>query len=115
MSLPESGHHGENPGLLKRWQLLNQLKESLWIRWKREYLQSLQPRGKWTKKRQNLMVGDLVIIASEQTAPSEWPLGRIIQTFPGSDGLVRAVQVRTSEGSFRRPIHKLVFLPTMSD
>ena len=115
LSLPESGHQDENPGLLKRWQLINQMKESMWVRWKRDYLQSLQPRGKWVKEKQNLQVGDLVIISSEQTAPSQWPLGRVLQTFPGSDNLVRAAQVRTYEGSFRRPIQKLILLPRESN
>ena len=85
------------------------------MRWKRDYLQSLQPRGKWVKEKQNLQIGDLVIISSEQTAPSQWPLGRILRTFPGSDGLVRAAQVQTCEGSFRRPVQKLILLPQDSD
>ena len=72
---------------------------------------SLQSRGKWTKEKANVSVGDLVLITSKQTVPTQWPLGRILQTFPGSDGLVRVVQVRTSEGSFRRPVHKLILLP----
>ena len=37
LSLPEAGHLQENPGSLKRWQLLNQMKESFWIRWSRDY------------------------------------------------------------------------------
>lgn len=111
LSLPEAGHLQENPGSLKRWQLLNQMKESFWIRWSRDYLQSLQSRGKWTKEKANVSVGDLVLITSKKTVPTQWPLGRILQTFPGADGLVRVVQVRTSEGSFRRPVHKLILLP----
>ena len=67
------------------------------------------------KENQNLVPGDLVLISSKQTAPTEWPLGRIKQSFPGSDGLVRVVQVQTSEGSFRRPVHKLVLLPKSSE
>ena len=115
LSLPEQGHQYENPGTLQRWQLLNQLRESFWLRWRRDYLQSLQTRGKWNKEKANLVVGDLVLISSEQTAPTHWPLGRVTQTFPGSDNLVRTVQVRTSDSSFRRPIHKLILLPGESE
>ena len=40
-----------------------------------------------------------------------WRLAVIIETFPGSDGHVRVVKVKTSSGQFKRPISKLVALP----
>ena len=111
LSLPEESFSGVNPGVLKRWQLLNQLKESLWVSWKREYLQSLQVRGKWNQVQDNLRVGDLVIITSEQTPPAQWSLGRVLKVFPGSDNLVRVADIRTSGSIIRRPIRKLILLP----
>ena len=38
------------------------------------------------------------------------PLGRIVSTHPGQDGMVRAVTVRTQYGEYKRPITKLCFL-----
>ena len=80
--------------------------------WKRDYLQRLQPSGKWVQEKPNLMTGDLGIISFEQTASSQCPLRRVLTTFPGSDDFVRAAQVRTcEERSFRRPVQKLILLP----
>ena len=36
-----------------------------------------------------------------------WPLGRIVSTHPGQDGIVRAVTVRTQYGEYKTPITKL--------
>ena len=44
--------------------------------------------------------------------PMSWKLTNISETFPGSDGHVRIVTVKTSSGQFKRPIHKLVALPS---
>ena len=86
MSLPESGHPGVNPALLKRWELINQMRDSLWVRWRREYLQSLQVRGKWNKEQRSFQVGGLVLLTSEQTLPSHWSLARVTRTLPGTHG-----------------------------
>jgi len=40
-----------------------------------------------------------------------WRLAIISETFPGSDGHVRVVTVKTSSGQLKRTIHKLVALP----
>ena len=39
-----------------------------------------------------------------------WPMGRVVDTFPGTDGLVRAVSIKVRGKIFRRPVHKLVKL-----
>jgi hypothetical protein len=39
-----------------------------------------------------------------------WPLGKITKTFPGDDGAVRVVEVKTKNSVLRRPIHKLCML-----
>ncbi|UYV64633.1 hypothetical protein LAZ67_3001405 [Cordylochernes scorpioides] len=38
-------------------------------------------------------------------------MGRVVETHPGKDGLVRVVSLRTSVGVLRRPLVKLVLLP----
>ena len=42
--------------------------------------------------------------------PTKWPLGRVVQTFRGEDGLVRVANVKTQKDNFKRPIHKLALL-----
>jgi len=39
-----------------------------------------------------------------------WRLAVIIETFPGSDGHMRVITVKTSSGQFKQPISKLVAL-----
>ena len=33
------------------------------------------------------------------TSPTQWPLARIVKTYPGNDGTIRVVTVKTSNGS----------------
>ena len=39
-----------------------------------------------------------------------WPLGRIVNVYPDSQGFVRSVDVRTKDGEFHRPSDKLVLV-----
>ncbi|XP_075230309.1 uncharacterized protein LOC142329520 [Lycorma delicatula] len=59
----------------------------------------------------NLCEGDLVLICDDNTSPLFWKSGIVTHAFMGSDNLVRVVDIRTSNGVFRRPIHKLCLLP----
>lgn len=69
-------------------------------------------RSKWNKKHRNIQINDLVIIRDDNSPPLQWKLARVIQTFPGSDGLVRSATVKTASGIYNRPITKLgVLLP----
>lgn len=101
----------ENPNRLKRWQLVTQLIQSFWQRWSKEYLHSLQLRTKWTKQTPELKTGAVVILKSPNASPTQWPLGRVEQLLPGSDGIVRVARVRTTSGVLIRPTNKLVVLP----
>lgn len=53
----------------------------------------------------------MVLVIDERYPPSKWPLGRIIDTHPGKDGLTRIVTVRTQTNILKRPIVKLCPLP----
>ena len=37
-------------------------------------------------------------------------LAKVINTCPGNDGIVRVVDIKTSKGTYRRPVHKLALL-----
>lgn len=41
----------------------------------------------------------------------KWPLGRVVSTHPGSDGICRVVTVRTASGVYKRPVVKICPLP----
>lgn len=96
---------------LKFWQLYTQIQQNFWKRWSVEYLNLLQPRGKWVNTSHNLKVNDLVLIKDDDTPPLKWPLAMIIETMPGADGHVRVVKLRTQNGVFTRTITKLCPLP----
>lgn len=97
--------------ILRHWHRVQAMAQSVWRRWSHEYLNILQSRSKWTKRRENLTVNDLVLIHDPASPPLQWKLGRIIQTFPGKDGIVRVAKVRTETGELLRPIVKLYPLP----
>ncbi|GFW33942.1 integrase catalytic domain-containing protein [Trichonephila clavipes] len=80
-----------------------------------EYLTHLQTRAKWSVQNANLMENQLVLLKHPNTKPLDWPMGRILEVFPGSDGLVRVVNVKTSTGILKRAITKVVSLPIPVD
>ena len=95
----------------KRWRVVQHLANEFWSRWRKEYLLALQARSKWTEKKRNFEVGDVVLLKDGDTGRNKWPLGVVVSAAPGEDGLVRTVEVRVATRSiFKRPIHKLVLL-----
>ena len=55
-------------------------------------------------------VGDIVVVREDGIVPAFWPLAKVIQTYPGKDGLVRVVDVKTSKGIYKRPVTKVAVL-----
>lgn len=70
-----------------------------------------QRRNKCADYRENLLVGDCVLIKDERTPPCQWLMGRIIQAYAGTDDLVRSCRVQTAYGQMDRSIVKLCLLP----
>lgn len=70
---------------LTLWGLQQKMLQEFWKSWKDEYLTSLQPRHKWYRAQVNLKIGDMVIMLKENTPPSLWPVGRVINVFKGAD------------------------------
>ena len=86
------------------------LADMIWPRWRKEYLPSLTMRSKWNKEQRNLKEGDLILLKSDDVPRLHWPLGRILKTFPGSDGRVRMAEVKTPNGTLMRTAAKLCML-----
>ncbi|XP_059219534.1 uncharacterized protein LOC131995236 [Stomoxys calcitrans] len=66
--------------------VVERLKQQFWKRWVSEFVNRLQSRPKWLKPQNNLEVGDLVLVFDERLPPGQWPLARISEVHPGSDG-----------------------------
>ncbi|XP_071483331.1 uncharacterized protein [Diadema antillarum] len=94
----------------RRWRQVQYLASVFWKRWQREYLLLLQERQKWNAPRRNLAVNDLVLVADETTPRGQWPLGKVVEVYPGKAGHVRQAQVRVGTRFFKRPIAKLCLL-----
>lgn len=113
ISVPEDSVLSINEKRLSRWQHVQALHEqmALWRSWSRDYLHSLQQRRKWTDRRPDIGVNELVLIKNNLLPPSKWELGRIQDVHPGPDGRVRVVTVRTSSSKFKRSIAQICRLP----
>ncbi|XP_062134788.1 uncharacterized protein LOC133844705 [Drosophila sulfurigaster albostrigata] len=110
MAEPESREDVES--IRNRWQRLKALHQHFCVRWKSEYLKELHKRNKWQSPSRDLQIGDMVVIREENIPPQEWRLGRVLTACPGADERVRVVDIQTCRGVFRRPVAKLVLLPT---
>ena len=99
----------------KKWRQSQVLADHYWKCWLHEYLPTLQKRQKWTSPRRNLAVDDLVLVADQKVPRGHWLLGRVTRVFPGRDGLVRTVEVKTKGSTLIRPIRKLCLLEAATD
>lgn len=71
---------------------------------------TLRSFGKWHHPTRNLQVDDIVLLREDNTTPMKWPLARVIEVHPGSDGLVRVVSVKANSSVYKRPITKVALL-----
>ena len=123
--------------LCKRWNLCQAITQQFWKRWAAEYLQQLQKSSKWHKQTPNLKPGDLVLMTDGNKFHTQWTMGKVVNTYPGKDQLIRAVdvqtetvisppsttnktvlakQLKTKKAIYRRPISKLaLLLPVTGD
>ena len=95
---------------LRRWNLVQRLKSEFWNRWKSDYLIQLNCRTKWKRFANNFTVGDIALIKDDDTFQRCWPMGRIVKEYPGSDGLVRVVDVLSKGKTYHRSIAKFIRL-----
>lgn len=110
-ALPDSSISFRSTSLLRRWYLCQNIVRHFWQRWSAEYLVTLNKYNKWHYPTRNLVVGDVVLLKEDSTISTNWPLARVIQVYPGKDGLVRVASVRTEKGTFyKRPVSKMALL-----
>ena len=66
-----------------------------------EYLPTLMERQKWRSRKENIKVGDLVLLADENYPRGEWPIARVWEVVADDDGCMRVAKVKTaSMGSY---------------
>lgn len=113
-SLPEQNHQNTPSCRLSRHQRIQQLRQHFWLRWSKEYISELQVRTKWREDRGSLKINSLVLLKDDHLPPLKWKLGRITALYPGSDGVARVADIKTSSGTARRSFSKICPLPEAS-
>lgn len=114
MSVPEPDLCDDKRNRLSRWKRIQQMRDQFWRIWRQDYLSHLQQRLKWRTASQNLSNGDIVLIRNSVLPACKWELGRVIECFPGKDGLVRVVKIKTAKSCFNRAVNKICLLPLRS-
>ncbi|TRY71931.1 hypothetical protein TCAL_14857 [Tigriopus californicus] len=107
--IPAGQFASKNPRY--HFRFVQGLVDQIWDRWTKEYLPTLLSRSKWNNVRRNLVVGDQVMILEPNLPRGEWKIGKVEETYPGKDGLVRAATVKLLDGSTKtRPLTKLCII-----
>lgn len=112
--IPEADLIDEPFDRLTQYQRRQQLIPHFWTRWSREVIPTYQRRSKWLRDTDvKIKVGSLVLLSSANARPLQWPLARVVETFPSpSDGKIRVAIVECANGSrFKRAVNKLCVLP----
>ncbi|KFD61218.1 hypothetical protein M514_26602 [Trichuris suis] len=65
------------------------------------------------ERNDEMEVDDVVVIVDPNSPKGQWPLGRIVDVFKGKDGRVRVVNVKTTTGTYKRPITRLTVLESV--
>lgn len=62
-----------------------------------------------------MSVGDFVLLIADNKKPKQWPIGRILNVFPGQEGHVRVFSVKTANGVTRRDVRRIRRIPLEDD
>ena len=107
-SLPPGKFDSQIPASIRTWRNLQQMMNHFWKRLVKEYLPTLHKRSKWNEHNQSPhKVNDVVWILKDMTPRRIWPLGRVLEGYPGRDGQHRVVKVKMAYGTFVHPISAL--------
>ena len=105
----------------RRYRKVQYLADQFWKRWRTEHLHQLI-RRKWQHPSRCFAVGDVVLVRNPLVARNIWETGVISKTVPGSDGLVRSVELSLPSTSGNGPRrtgvrgpHCLVLLATAEE
>ncbi|XP_013860154.1 uncharacterized protein LOC106515080 [Austrofundulus limnaeus] len=113
--LPQAVYGPHDALSKRRWQHSQVVSDHFWKRFIQDYLPGLQLRQKWRKSTDNSAVGQIVMIVDSNLPRGLWPVGIITKVFPGTDGVVRAAEVKVKDSIYIRPVTKLVELPEVPE
>ena len=100
--LPSSSSRGD---LLRSLQIWDKIFNSFKKLWYEEYLLGLRSLYKdlhETPFINKVQVNDIVLIKNPAKSRQHWNLGRVLQTFPGSDGKVCSVKILRGDAEYEK-------------
>ncbi|KAF6207540.1 hypothetical protein GE061_015987 [Apolygus lucorum] len=99
--------HIDSSSVERRFQWRNETKQNLHLRFRTEYLGQLKLSTDSFKKTRKPMVGELVLVGSDNKKRIDWPLAIVEELIEGPDGNCRVVKLRTTDGILTRAIQKI--------
>ncbi len=114
-SLPQVVYQNSEILSRRRWRHSQLLADHFWRDFLKYYLPSLQARQKWRTDKRTLEIGDVVMIVDSQLPRALWPVGKVVQVFPGSDGRVRTANVNVKGRTYTRVVARLIQLPALPE
>ena len=101
--------------MIKRAKVQALMLKNFWTCWRSENLTSLREFHKTTgNNMQQVKAGDVVILVHDDSPRVNWKYAVIESVIRRNDGLIRAVNIRTSTGKTTHPITKLYPLEVTS-
>ena len=109
----ENANLNDNVELSKRHKYLQTVIEHFWIRWRKEYLNTLRQYKVFHRPRGELIrVNDIVLIYDDKLPRHNWRLGRV-QELIGTRGA--KVFVGKTRNSITRPVNRLYPVETFKE
>ena len=96
----------------KRFQYVQTIANNFWRRFIEEYIPKMIAIGrqKWQKRKYDMKKDDVVLIVENNVPRGKWNLGRVVEVFPGKDGIARNVLLKTKNGELKRSVQKCCIL-----
>ena len=110
-SAPDFNNNHEQ--VLSRKHQLEQVLQSLWKRWRKDYPLELRSTHVGKKnKESSIKVNDIVIVLDDNQKRNKWRLGKIEKLIAGKDGIIRGTELKVAEQNKKpivimRPLQKL--------
>lgn len=109
----------ESSAFGKRLKHRQEIRQEMRERFRKEYLSLLVHRNIRKSGYKTIKIGDVVIMEIENKKRVDWPIARVIQTYPGKDGVIRSVKIRFAKNGtvseVNRPIQRLYMLESSID
>ena len=109
-SMVPQGQFRETRNPQHRVEFVQKIVDTCRRRWTRDVFPSLFPRKKWNAEKHTVRVDDIVIMEDSNSLRGNWTIRRIINVYPGKDGRVPNVKIKTSTSEYKRPITKIVII-----